>query len=468
LSPALFTEAFRNIKSLRIHHSVITNRPFLGKDRPVSEQCFELHSEDLRYELDSTEIAPLDILFELDDTSIDVELEPIEPTLNIASDTLDDLHTRLPRDGAARPLPDFVESAFQASKDIHPIFESPDAVGAGLSPSASVKARRSAANRLNEHPSTINTLSRRHLSRKISIHSNPENLPCSQPSPARNQAHFADHRLPFNTTNSPDTAHDPETYAKKYSIGEGKSWQEAGMSVTKAISTKEIIAEVNQRRHRTESRERHPGRFKPSMLPNLKTLILTDVPSTTRRRDLIDSLIIFITECAEVEELARLEDLEWQESGSHSRKREKSCCGIFKLQRLVLEMSSAPDPILPPRSPKDKRQSFTKSSTEDPDSEMFMEASESDFSFFGEDDGGLLVSEGRIDTPIILDDGLVFMGDSTDRTRPVDVVSELATFRRARKLAHEAAIRVGKSTLDRALSGHWLGEVKIVKNVHAS
>jgi hypothetical protein len=41
LSPALFTKAFRNVRSLRLHHSVITSQPFCGKDLPVSEQCFE-------------------------------------------------------------------------------------------------------------------------------------------------------------------------------------------------------------------------------------------------------------------------------------------------------------------------------------------------------------------------------------------------------------------------------------------
>ena len=41
LSPALFTKAFRNVRSLRLHHSVITSQPFCGKELPVAEQCFE-------------------------------------------------------------------------------------------------------------------------------------------------------------------------------------------------------------------------------------------------------------------------------------------------------------------------------------------------------------------------------------------------------------------------------------------
>lgn len=40
LNPGLFT-AFRNVRSLRMHHSVITSRPFHGKGLPMAEECFE-------------------------------------------------------------------------------------------------------------------------------------------------------------------------------------------------------------------------------------------------------------------------------------------------------------------------------------------------------------------------------------------------------------------------------------------
>lgn len=57
---------------------------------------------------------------------------------------------------------------------------------------------------------------------------------------------------------------------------------------------KRIIEGITQRRQGTIARERHPGRFQPSMVPNLEILTLTDVPSTSRRQDLIDSLAFFI------------------------------------------------------------------------------------------------------------------------------------------------------------------------------
>lgn len=41
LNPRLFTKAFRNVRSLRMHHSVVTSRPFHGRGLPAAEQCFE-------------------------------------------------------------------------------------------------------------------------------------------------------------------------------------------------------------------------------------------------------------------------------------------------------------------------------------------------------------------------------------------------------------------------------------------
>jgi hypothetical protein len=165
-----------------------------------------------------------------------------------------------------------------------------------------------------------------------------------------------------------------------------------------------LIEETTQRLHRTEARERHPGRFKPSMLPNLKTLTLTDVPSTTHRRHVPDALALFIQECAEQEELARLEELaRHQDVNQYPQWHLYNPSSPLLLQRIVLEMTSHAEPLAPPRSLRHKRESFTKSSTEDADSELFMQESQSDFSFFGEDDGGLLVSEGRIDRAIQID-----------------------------------------------------------------
>ena len=426
LSPALFIQAFRNIRSLRIHHSIITSYPFSGNDMATgaAEQCFELHSEDLRFELDSAEIVRPGTIFELDDTSISLTPEP---------DQISD-----PPDGPPDDQDDHAN---------HATFETPEDVGASLAPALSIRMKDGSTN------GTVKPESEVHK---------PPSIPRKSIPPRISVSTFSDHARSVPAG--------PDRYRYKYAVGPERRWSEASYNRAKSTSIKETIEEVTQRRHRTEARERHPGRFKPSMLPNLKILTLTDVPSTTRRRDITDALILFMQECAEEEELARLEDLERRQEGRGSPTEKRDPCSMFKLQRLVLEISSDPEPTGPPRSPRrspgrsprGKRESFSKSSTEDRDSETFMQASETDFSFFGEDDGGLLTSDGRIDAPLIVDDGIMTVnGDG----HMIDVVSELSGFRKEKKARHESALRFDRCKIETALLGHWRGEVKVVKEV---
>jgi hypothetical protein len=421
ISPALFVQAFRNVRSLRIHHSAITSYPFSGTDiaTETTEQCFELHSEDLRYELDSTEIIRPGTIFELDDTSI-----------------------------SFTPEPDQISDPPSASDD-HATFESPEDVGSSLVPALSKRLKEDAVNGTVRPESELQTrpsIPRKSVPPRISVSSH------------------SDHSLSLPAG--------PERYRYKYAVGPDRRWSEASYNKSKSTSIRETIEEVRQRRHRTEARERHPGRFKPSMLPNLKILTLTDVPSTTQRRDVTDALILFMQECAEEEELARLEDLERRQDGYASPTGNEEASSTFKLQRLILEISSVPELTGPPRSPRRSpgrssrgtRESFSKSSTEDPDSEMFMQASETDFSFFGEDDGGLLTSDGRIDAPLVMEDGIMIVNGDGNM---IDVVSELSGFRRERKARHEAALRFDRCKIETALLGHWRGEVKVVKEVVA-
>ncbi|KAG0652848.1 hypothetical protein D0Z07_0603 [Hyphodiscus hymeniophilus] len=478
LSPALFTEAFRNIRSLRIHHSVVTSFPFSGKDTSVAEECFELHSEDLRYELDSTEVADLGthgLVFELDDTSKAVTPEPVEIKENVklAEDAKFEESTNTTKvTDASVYTANGPENGKEPIEKPHAVFESPDDVGANLSPSPSIRSQSNVTDDI-VSPMEPSFASRKSAPPKISM-SAIYTLPSQINQVHRVQhIHRANHSHPLHHNHStsipliPTSApHGPETFRYKYSAGEDRHWHEAGQS-RPHTDMKELIEEVKLRRHRTEARERHSGRFKPSMLPNLKVLTLTDVPSTTRRRNVIKSLTLFMQECAEEEELAKLEELERQ-IGRNPCRHQLEGGGIFKLQRLVLEMTSAPDPIAPQRFSRSKRNSFTKSSTEDADSESFMEASETDFSFFGEDDGGLLVSEGRIDAPRRVDDGMIvngFLSSPTDTGHSLDVVSELSGFRKEMRAKHEAMVQFGKSKIDSALLGHWVGEVKVVKTI---
>jgi hypothetical protein len=98
---------------------------------------------------------------------------------------------------------------------------------------------------------------------------------------------------------------------------------------------------------------------------------------------------------------------------------------------------------------------------------MFMSATESDFSFFGEDDGGLLVFHGRVDRPVAGNEGLMY--SEADDGHLMDVIAELVNFRREKKRRFEALERFktdGSQTdidAELALLGHWRGEIKVVR-----
>lgn len=343
----------------------------------------------------------------------------------------------------------------------HPTFETPDDVGADLSPSPSVKALNIMRSVGGSQSDNTGTSPRRNIPPGLPLsHSNHTQLLRVEASKGHDSS--ASSQKPPSYTSSPNsTEHGSQVHQPSYTVSRDQPGIDRSGDNDGGTNTKRTIEHITERRKRTIARERYPGRFTPSMLPNLEVLTLTNVPLTTRRQNLVDSITMFIQECAEEEELAALEGLELQErnnpnSGKHSTN------GMFRLQCLVLEMSAAPDPIDPPHSARQNRHSisFTKSSTEDPDSEMFMEASGNDFSFFREDDGGLLVSEGKIDTPTT-DGGMIYMGSPTSNGHPVSVIPELARFRRERKMAYEAAVGAGRPKLDTALLGHWRGEIKV-------
>lgn len=429
LSPALFCEAFANLTSLRINHSVITSYPFSGKELPISEQCFELHSEDLRFELDSKEVRIPGTYFEMEDTSKSITPEP-EPEIEIGP--LDDVK------------PEVSDEKETVEEEIHATFESPDDVQKTFDTEKTnpIEIKRSSTEISVKNPPSI---SRKAAPPRISVSMQHTNGPTS---------------YPVQLTGSlPDG---PERFRYNYKAGPESPWR-ALEQRPKPSGIREIIDEITQRQHRVAARERHPGRFKPSMLPNLKTLILTDVPSSTRRRHIPDTLALFIQECAEEEELARLEAIANYRA---VRQNLASLAPTLKLQTLMLEMTCKPEPVYIPRSARrSPRPSFTKSSTEDADSELFMNNSESDFSFFGEDDGGLLISEGRVDRLLHFDEGLML---DVDDGHLIDTVAELASFRRQKKMRFETLERLVTSgcehlEMEVAFLGHWRGEVKVVR-----
>ncbi|KAL9615490.1 MAG: hypothetical protein Q9167_000003 [Letrouitia subvulpina] len=209
-----------------------------------------------------------------------------------------------------------------------------------------------------------------------------------------------------------------------------------------------------------------PHGLVPAMLPNLRTLTLTNVPCYSNDSRVVESLLGFIRNCAAEHELANLQA---QIKSQYVPKSQLNRSGfsqhaldnIFVLRCLILEMS-------PPQPPKFAHK--TKSATEDPDSEVFWAAMKNDFSFFFDDNEecGLPSTDPESHLPLstlsekeaLSSDSPAVPAQPTQQQQPtIDVVQELTKFRRERKAAYEDALRRGEHTVD----GYWPGQVKIVR-----
>lgn len=136
----------------------------------------------------------------------------------------------------------------------------------------------------------------------------------------------------------------------------------------------------------------HPSSLHPSLLPNLRTLILTNVPITTSKSSpVLAALKSFISACADESALSRLlarTDYSLPPGRARHIAELEQARSIFALRTIVLEMED-------PGSQQERGQrawqhsrqriSMSKSSTGDMDSENLWSAAENDFSFFGEE-----------------------------------------------------------------------------------
>ncbi|KAK0119549.1 hypothetical protein ONS95_010989 [Cadophora gregata] len=487
LSSGIYKHTFRDLRYLRIHHSLITAQPFSGIEASVEDRYFELHNEDLRYELDSMEVGRPGV-FELDDTSI-IPPEPEGPVVHSSFESPDDVGAQVrtaqsdsPQNGSsttnsreARPVEPTPEVRVtfapvdEGTKSSHPI---PIRTKETF-PTADEPPRFDSSDDMESQIKTIMPDEMKTLGTCWAMRNTDKGRPTPRTTPSPISVSPEDPQPPKLPPRPPKSApNGPERYQYTYRCGTAQIPQKS-----KDKNIRQLLDDSTQRLQNLTTRERHPGRFKPSLLPNLKSLTLTSIPSTTYRHSIPDTLALFIRELAEEEELARLQEIAKYQSINQPPP-QRSPTSTLKLKCLILEMTSQPDTILPHRtnSPlalgrthsnsRSKRASFssnhyTKSSTEDPDSESFMNSISSDFSFFSEDDGGLLVSEGRIDSP---NPGRGEFGfDVGGDEREVDVVMELSAFRRARKREFEEATEKGVWGIEQVLGGFWRGEVKVVR-----
>ncbi|WEW55407.1 hypothetical protein PRK78_000838 [Emydomyces testavorans] len=267
--------------------------------------------------------------------------------------------------------------------------------------------------------------------------------------------------------------------------------------------------------------------FHPSSLPHLQTLVLTDVPSSIPPSSrILRSLKRFITDCADETLLASLRAQSDYSlpPGSYRKKAEKQHAkSLFALERLVLEVT----PVMTSNSPSPwvsasyYTPGHSKSSTGDRDSENLWAAAMHDFSFFSEEGNGVLgtdetdkysqkipLNEKR--PPSANDSSFVdplaiskldarfpqsptpkttyapgnlpqspsssrschpSRSDPRDTIEPeVDLVAALASFRKEKREKfnglhyNQRKNKLVNPTLSTHVKGHWIGEVKVVRN----
>jgi hypothetical protein len=239
------------------------------------------------------------------------------------------------------------------------------------------------------------------------------------------------------------------------------------------ISRQNSTYYVEDRRARLDLRQSQENRLHPGMLPNVHTLVLTDVPTSTTDQGLIQRFIQYIKDAAEEASIARQRARHTYmlpPGRSRAIAEREHARGLFALRRIVFEMT--PPQLSPKKISTSWRAYPTKSSTEDTDSERFWEAAAYDFSFFDDEECGLPTREPGRTLPLSAMSGLELASHHPAPQPPprkpepafrpiLDVVGEIGKFRRARKAAYNHLLQMGE--LDPEVEGYWPGDITIVR-----
>ncbi|KIW01490.1 uncharacterized protein PV09_06970 [Verruconis gallopava] len=246
------------------------------------------------------------------------------------------------------------------------------------------------------------------------------------------------------------------------------------------------LPEVVQYDHRTYSGvwDDHESRLRfrrsqthallPGTLGNIRTLVLSSVPSKPDTPEIAARIIDFIKGCAEEEQWAELlASVGYQlPPGRDRRSAERHYAHtLFPLEKLVLEVVSKQDGAdsqsgwIRPSS-----QSRMLSSTLDPDCETYLNAARHDFSFFGSEECGQPDREGLAPFPTAIfrekmthaDDCQTLKGHNNTAgiQRVYDVIGDISSFRQAKKEEHNFACGNGH------IDGYWSGTIEVVRPMH--
>ncbi|KAL4868831.1 hypothetical protein BDV12DRAFT_169124 [Aspergillus spectabilis] len=316
----------------------------------------------------------------------------------------------------------------------------------------------------------------------------------------------------------------------------------------RARRVQELLAKRPKARPRRRGRESYVTFLHPSHVPRLEVLVLTDVPShVPADSPILEALIQFMTACSNEALLATLQagsDYSLPPGQDRAKAEQERAKSLFALRQLVLEITPVTYMRQPITSAAWKSVSaqigHQKSTTGDSDLERLWSAASDDFSFFGETECGIPgYDQGRYSAVAALNENATLPdnGDSVRYDLPemeasfpaklslrrrgnskprasnssptsapapiVDLVSELASFRRRKKLEYEQTVRSNsqrrslngslssksrhslglasglspspslraltpvpgpRSSIAHHVEGHWKGEVKIVRN----
>lgn len=223
--------------------------------------------------------------------------------------------------------------------------------------------------------------------------------------------------------------------------------------------------------HRASNHNLHPA-----MLPHLRTLVLTNVPSHSFDRDAADRLIGFVKNCASEAYLARAQAkvdyaLPPGRRGQASALRQ-SADKIFALKTIILQIAP-PESRAPVGHASPWQHLSTRSMTEDRDSEALWNAAETDFSFFGEGDEcafpsietGRFAGAGTTEKEVSFGTGGYPSPPQQQVNAPelptVDNVALLSAFRKERRLVHQHKLDAG--AFEPETEGYWDGLIQVVR-----
>lgn len=334
-----------------------------------------------------------------------------------------------------------------------------------------------------------------------------------------------------NTVSSISTS----SYGETLAPGSLEQIPQCNSPVSSDDSRAQRIQELLSKRPRNQSIPLHGGKesrfpyLHPSHISHLETLVLTDVPShIPPNSPILYTLKRFITACSNEALLATLQagsDYSLPPGQARLQAEQQRSRSLFGLRRMILEITPTDTTTrLTTWKPASQHNGISNSSTGDRDSENLWAAATDDFSFFGEEECGIPENDpGKYFPMAVLNEKVSLLPSDDDSTHSgkesplprdisqssmtsvpgqtpspsgrdespqgelvqnVDVIVELAAFRRAKKAEYEQVVRRERgrrSTIGSGISGivsmsaaqismahfvegHWKGEVKVVRN----